>query len=127
MKIKIRLTKFLIQLLINRLLFAFQVQHLTEQAGVLKAEIRRHELNAAREQHVESNAEYVKNVVMKFVTLTTADERRRLVPVLATVLSLTREEKQQLMQVAELGPQAAVDANQSGQGWSSYFQWSSLT
>lgn len=37
--------------------------------------------------------EYLKNVVMKFLTLSTVQERTQLIPVLATMLRLSQDEQ----------------------------------
>nr|CAD7196277.1 unnamed protein product [Timema douglasi] len=73
---------------------------LTQLNGVLKEEIRRQQRSVEREQHAQ-NFEYLKNVVLKFVTLQGGDERSRLVPVLNTILKLSPEESVQLNQVAK--------------------------
>nr|CAD7425417.1 unnamed protein product [Timema monikensis] len=73
---------------------------LTQLNGVLKEEIRRQQRSVEREQHAQ-NFEYLKNVVLKFVTLQGGDERSRLVPVLNTILKLSPEETVQLNQVAK--------------------------
>ncbi|XP_070396761.1 GRIP and coiled-coil domain-containing protein 2-like isoform X2 [Dermacentor albipictus] len=68
---------------------------LTEQVRVLKEEIRRLERNQEREKHAQ-NLEYLKNIIMKFVTLRGGSEKERLVPVLTTMLKLSPEEKKDL-------------------------------
>ncbi|KAJ9589098.1 hypothetical protein L9F63_017602, partial [Diploptera punctata] len=91
---------------------------LTQQNQVLKEEIRRQQRSVEREQHAQ-NFEYLKNVVLKFVTLQGGDERSRLVPVLNTILKLSPEETNQLNIVAKGGPDL------QGAGWSSYLSlWS---
>ncbi|XP_066156612.1 GRIP and coiled-coil domain-containing protein 2 [Euwallacea fornicatus] len=77
---------------------------------VLKEEIRRQQRSVEREQHAE-NLEYMKNVVFKFVTLTSGDERVRLVPVLNTILKLSPEETQKLTMVAKGEPGLKAWAN----------------
>ncbi|KAL3193501.1 hypothetical protein MRX96_016854 [Rhipicephalus microplus] len=52
---------------------------MTEQIRVLKEEIRRHERNYERQKHAV-NLEYLKNIIMKFVTLRGGSEKERLVP-----------------------------------------------
>lgn len=70
---------------------------------VLKEEIRRQQRAVEREKHAE-NLEYLKNIVFKFVTLNSGDERTRLVPVLNTILKLSPEETQKLNLVAKGDP-----------------------
>ncbi|PNF29357.1 hypothetical protein B7P43_G07815 [Cryptotermes secundus] len=93
---------------------------LTQQNQVLKDEIRRQQRSVEREQHAQ-NFEYLKNIVLKFVTLQGGDERSRLVPVLNTILKLSPEETSQLNIVAKGGP----DLQAGGRGWGSYLHlWS---
>ena len=65
-----------------------RLEKLTE---VLKEEIRTYQRSEERHKHIE-NLEYVKNVILKFLTLTGHQEKIRLVPVLQTILKLTKEE-----------------------------------
>ncbi|XP_063902801.1 GRIP and coiled-coil domain-containing protein 2-like [Zophobas morio] len=78
---------------------------------LLKEEIRRQQRSVEREKHAE-NLEYLKNVVFKFVTLHSGDERSRLVPVLNTILKLSPEETQKLTMVARGDPGI--------RGWTNY-------
>ncbi|XP_044268674.1 GRIP and coiled-coil domain-containing protein 2-like [Tribolium madens] len=78
---------------------------------LLKEEIRRQQRSVEREKHAE-NLEYLKNVVFKFVTLHSGDERSRLVPVLNTILKLSPEETQKLNMVARGDPGI--------RGWTNY-------
>ncbi|XP_075236867.1 uncharacterized protein LOC142333500 [Lycorma delicatula] len=71
-----------------------------EQIAVLKEEIRRLQRCIERQPHAH-NTEYLKNVIVKFVTLHSGDERSRLVPVLDTILKLSPEEHKQLAAVAK--------------------------
>ncbi|CAG9858739.1 unnamed protein product [Phyllotreta striolata] len=80
---------------------------------LLKEEIRRQQRSEEREKHAE-NLEYMKNVVFKFITLNSCDERSRLVPVLNTILKLSPEETKLLNSVAAGGAQG------NARGWSSY-------
>lgn len=73
---------------------------LTQLNEVLKEEVRRQQRSIEREQHVH-NSEYLKNVVFKFLTLNSGNERIRLVPVLNTILKLSPDETQQLQSVAK--------------------------
>jgi hypothetical protein len=96
---------------------------LTHQNAILKEEIRRQQRCAERLQHTEKNGEYLKNVVLKFVTLQGGDERARLVPVLNTILKFSPEELQQLNAVAT--PTSPTPPTSSGGGWGSYLPlWS---
>ncbi|KAJ8951834.1 hypothetical protein NQ318_019809 [Aromia moschata] len=84
---------------------------------LLKEEIRRHQRSVERERHAE-NLEYLKNVVFKFVTLSSGDERTRLVPVLNTILKLSPEETHKLNLVAR--------GDTGVKGWANYLPaWSS--
>ncbi|KFD46841.1 hypothetical protein M513_12287 [Trichuris suis] len=85
---------------------------LTEQNRVLKEEIRRLTRNEERQRHL-SNAEYLKNVVLKFVNPKFHDARLSLLPVLTTMLSLSKEE------AAELEKIAASDGTASSSSFSS--------
>ncbi|XP_054919078.1 uncharacterized protein [Dermacentor andersoni] len=89
---------------------------LTEQVRVLKEEIRRLERNQEREKHAQ-NLEYLKNIIMKFVTLRGGSEKERLVPVLTTMLKLSPEEKKDLEAVVtgEMQQDAA-----GASGWGGY-------
>lgn len=80
----------------------------------LKKEIGRLERCIEREPHAQ-NTEYLKNIVFKFVTLDTGDDRLRLVPVMTTLLQLSPEESQKLTVVAR------GEAENSGGSWGSYF------
>ncbi len=71
---------------------------LTEQINLLKEEIRRLERNQEREKSI-SNMEYLKNVVYKFLTFTSTQERAQLLPVLSTMLRLSQEEQNTIMSI----------------------------
>lgn len=73
---------------------------MTQLNEVLKEEVRRQQRSIEREQHVH-NSEYLKNIVFKFLTLNSGDERSRLVPVLNTILKLSPDETQKLQSVAK--------------------------
>lgn len=68
--------------------------------ALLKEEIRRQQRSEEREKHAE-NLEYLKNVIFKFLSLNSGDERIRLVPVINTILKLSPEETKQLLAVAK--------------------------
>lgn len=74
-----------------------KLTHLNE---VLKEEVRRQTRSLEREQHIQ-NSEYLKNVIIKFLTLSSGNERVRLIPVLNTILKLSPEETQQLQAAAK--------------------------
>jgi hypothetical protein len=96
---------------------------LTHQNAILKEEIRRQQRCAERLLHTEKNGEYLKNVVLKFVTLQGGDERARLVPVLNTILKFSPEELQQLNAVAV--PTTPTSPTSPQGSWGSYLHlWS---
>ncbi|XP_055381008.1 GRIP and coiled-coil domain-containing protein 2-like [Condylostylus longicornis] len=72
----------------------------TQLSEILKEELRRHERTLEREKHMH-NSEYLKNVIIKFLTLSSGDERTRLVPVLNTILRLSPDETTVLQNVAK--------------------------
>ncbi|KAG5681572.1 hypothetical protein PVAND_010991 [Polypedilum vanderplanki] len=76
-----------------------RMQQLNE---MLKEEVRRTQRSIEREEHVK-NSEYLKNVVMKFVTLNNGDEKQRLIPVLNTILKLSSDEIQTLQNACKGG------------------------
>ncbi|XP_046392524.1 centromere-associated protein E-like isoform X2 [Ischnura elegans] len=92
---------------------------LAQQNALLKEEVRRLERCAERTEHTQ-NAEYLKNVLLKFITLQGGDERSRLVPVLTTILKLSPEETHQLNAVASGGSMDSGQAAGAGRGWGSY-------
>uniref|UniRef100_A0AAF5PLH8 GRIP domain-containing protein n=1 Tax=Wuchereria bancrofti TaxID=6293 RepID=A0AAF5PLH8_WUCBA len=96
---------------------------LVEQAKLLKEEIRRMERDRERQSHL-TNTEYLKNVIMKFIAPEkVADERGRLIPVLTTMLKLSNDEVDLLIQVAE----ADVATNKvAASSWRNYI-WSGLS
>ncbi|KAK2719660.1 hypothetical protein QYM36_005218, partial [Artemia franciscana] len=61
----------------------------------LKEEIRRVRRSQERQEHAE-NLEYLKNIIVKFVTLPRGEEKCRLIPVLQTILRLSPEEVQSI-------------------------------
>lgn len=98
---------------------------LTEQTRVLKDEIRRLERNQERQQHAE-NLEYLKNIVLKFLTLSKGEERERLIPVLTMMLRLSPEERTQLATSTdgELSDKSDVERSST---WENYLpRWSGL-
>ncbi|XP_034485969.1 GRIP and coiled-coil domain-containing protein 2 isoform X2 [Drosophila innubila] len=94
---------------------------LTQMNDMLKEELRRQERSEEREQHMH-NSEYLKNVFLKFITLTNTDERQRLVPVLNTILRLSRNEMEMLNCVAK-GQKVSTDGN--NRSWTGFLSaWS---
>ncbi|XP_062121665.1 GRIP and coiled-coil domain-containing protein 2 [Drosophila sulfurigaster albostrigata] len=94
---------------------------LTQMNDMLKEELRRQERSEEREQHMH-NSEYLKNVFLKFITLSNTDERQRLVPVLNTILRLSRNEMEMLNAVAK-GQKVSNDS--SNRSWSGFLSaWS---
>ncbi|XP_054746108.1 GRIP and coiled-coil domain-containing protein 2 [Anastrepha obliqua] len=89
---------------------------LTQMNDMLKEELRRQERAVEREKHMH-NAEYLKNVVLKFLTLTSGDERVRLIPVLNTILKLSRSETEILNCVAK-GQKLPTESQ--GRSWGSF-------
>lgn len=73
---------------------------LTQLNEVLKEEIKRLQRSLEREKHAQ-NFEYLKNVIVKFVSLQNVDEKLRLVPVLNTILKLSPEEENTLTNCAK--------------------------
>ncbi|KAK6112906.1 GRIP domain family protein [Brugia pahangi] len=96
---------------------------LVEQAKLLKEEIRRMERDRERQSHL-TNTEYLKNVIMKFIAPEkVTDERGRLIPVLTTMLKLSNDEVNLLIQVAEADVATTKTAASS---WRNYI-WSGLS
>lgn len=76
-----------------------RMQQLNE---LLKEEVRRQQRNFDREEHIK-NSEYLKNIIIKFVTLNNGDEKQRLIPVLDTILKLSSEENNLLQNACKSG------------------------
>ncbi|KAK0404633.1 hypothetical protein QR680_017548 [Steinernema hermaphroditum] len=86
---------------------------LAEQIKVLKEEVRRLERNADRAEHV-ANTEYLKNVIMKFLSPEKVnDERPQLIPVLTTMLRLNETEVEALEKSSRSDETEAQDASSS--------------
>lgn len=77
---------------------------LSEQNRLLKEEIRRMQRSVDR-MDIANNLEYLKNVLMKFLTIKGLDERERLITVLTTILKLTPEERDVFHQCVQDNPQ----------------------
>ncbi len=92
---------------------------LSEQINVLKEEIRRLERNQEREKSI-SNLEYLKNIVYKYLTFQTAQEKQQLLPVLSTILKLSQEETTTLSNsIATRSNDVTVSSSSSS--WGSYW------
>lgn len=76
-----------------------RIQQLNE---VLKQEVRRQQRNFDREEHIQ-NSEYLKNVIIKFVSLNNSEEKQRLIPVLHTILKLSSDEINSLQNACKTG------------------------
>lgn len=76
-----------------------RMQQLNE---MLKEEVRRQQRNFDREEHIQ-NSEYLKNIVIKFLTLNNGDEKQRLIPVINTILKLSSEENNLLQNACKTG------------------------
>lgn len=100
---------------------------LTEQNRVLKEEIRRLQRSMERTESAK-NLEYLKNVLVKFVE--TDVERSQLVPVLTTLLKLSKSEEKIFADFAstQLASQTSANSTPVNQAnnWSSYL-WPSFT
>jgi len=83
---------------------------------VLKEEIRTYQRSEERHKHIE-NLEYVKNVILKFITLTGPGEKAALVPVLKTILRLKQEE---VDQVEELVRKEGETGGTDSDSWGGY-------
>ena len=107
-----------------------RLEKLTE---VLKEEIRTYQRSEERHKHIE-NLEYVKNVILKFLTLSGSQEKARLLPVLQTILKLKKEEVGQIENYIQGEEKfktkniflililflAEETVGQTNEGWSSY-------
>jgi len=97
-----------------------QNSRLEKLTDVLKEEIRIYQRSEERHSHIE-HLEYVKNVILKFLTLTGAQERVRLIPVLQTILKLKKEEVAKIEELVR----ADESSQAGGEGWGSYLHlWS---
>lgn len=91
-----------------------------QQNKFLKEDIRR--LQRSVDRHVEiQNMEYLKNIIIKFVTLSSGVEKCHLVPVINKLLKLSPDEQKQIEIIAK---GSLADQNSS---WSSLFTWSQGT
>merc|ERR1712032_794387 len=88
-----------------------QVAHL---AALLSEAETQNERLEERHKHIE-NLEYVKNVILKFITLTGAGEKAALVPVLKTILRLKQEEVDKIEElVRKEGEAGGTDSDSWG-------------
>jgi len=95
-------------------------QRMSQLASVLKEEIRTYQRSEERSKHIE-NLEYVKNVIIKFLTLPGSSEKTSLVPVLSTILRLSPAEietVQKSIEVAEASNRVAQNVDDAS--WGSY-------
>ena len=90
---------------------------LNQLSSVLKEEIRTYRRSEERSKHIE-NLEYVKNIIVKFVTMPGSDEKARLIPVLSTILKLSPAEIETIQKTVNIDAEEQV-AQDAG-GWSSY-------
>ncbi|KAF8387474.1 gcc-2 [Pristionchus pacificus] len=98
-----------------------------EQMRVLKEEIRRLQRNSERTFHVEGNTEYLKNVIIKFISPEkVSGEKRALIPILHTMLRLSDEERNLLQNVADTAP--LTDDASATAGWGGMLtKWTGLS
>ncbi|KPM10630.1 GRIP domain containing protein [Sarcoptes scabiei] len=89
---------------------------LTEQNRMLKEEIRRLHRNIDR-LDIANNLEYLKNILLKFLTIKRHDEKEQLIGVLTTILKLTSEES------AVFREFIPDNLNKSANSWN-LWQWS---
>jgi len=101
---------------------------LGELAAVLKEEIRSYQRSEERSKHIE-NLEYVKNIIVKFVTLPGSAEKSRLIPVLSTILRLSPAEVESIQKVvasdvavagSRAGTASETTVAAAAEGWTSY-------
>ena len=100
-----------------------QNSRLDKLTEVLKEEIRTYQRSEERHKHIE-NLEYVKNVILKFLTLSGSQEKARLLPVLQTILKLKKEEVGQIEhfiqgEMRDIYHQLMQNDNCSGGDWKS--------
>lgn len=98
---------------------------LTEQNRILKEEIRRLERAISRTE-VAQNLEYLKNILIKFISLETgSSEKQQLIPVIKTILKLDSNEEKLLTEsaAAEFFT-ASPDDHSASESWTS-FLWGS--
>uniref|UniRef100_A0A0N5B631 GRIP domain-containing protein n=1 Tax=Strongyloides papillosus TaxID=174720 RepID=A0A0N5B631_STREA len=93
---------------------------LEEQVKFLKSELRRITNNEERMQHLK-NIEYVKDVILKFMTDEKVEnERKQLIPILKTLLKLSNEEVNVLENFST--KYALNNTSKSTNNWGSYFK-----
>lgn len=90
---------------------------LSEQNRLLKEEIRRLQRSVDR-MDIANNLEYLKNVLMKFLTIKGVDEKERLITVLTTILKLTPEERDLFHQCVQDSNSAAPNSKWNLWQWS---------
>ena len=95
---------------------------LSEQNRILKEEIRRLQRSIERVELVE-NMEYLKNIVVKFVA--SNSERIHLIPVLKTILKLSKQEESLFLKFASNSNNLQLtNSQQEGQSSTSSNNWS---
>ncbi|XP_025202038.1 GRIP and coiled-coil domain-containing protein 2 [Melanaphis sacchari] len=91
-----------------------------QQNKFLKEDIRRLQRSIDRHNEIQ-NMEYLKNIIIKFITLSSGVEKYHLVPVINKLLKLSPDEQKQIETIAK---GSIPDQNSS---WSSLFTWSQGT
>lgn len=91
-----------------------------QQNKFLKEDIRRLQRSVDRHNEIQ-NMEYLKNIIIKFITLSSGVEKYHLVPVINKLLKLSPDEQKQIETIAK---GSISDQNSS---WSSLFTWSQGT
>ena len=104
---------------------------LTEQNRLLKEEVRRLERSIERTE-IAKNLEYFKNILIKFLSFenNTSDgsERTQLVPVLKTILKLSKEEEIKLKDFTKFVQDAKqFSQQQSNEQKSNWFTWNGFS
>uniref|UniRef100_A0A0K2TZJ3 Golgin subfamily B member 1like [Aplysia californica] n=2 Tax=Lepeophtheirus salmonis TaxID=72036 RepID=A0A0K2TZJ3_LEPSM len=88
-----------------------------ELIEVLKEEIRSYRRSEDRIKHIE-HQEYVKNVILKFVTMSNCDEKKQLLPIVSKLLVLSPSEIKTIEATMDNDP-LSEGVDQSS--WPSYF------
>jgi hypothetical protein len=101
-------------------------ERLTQLSDALKEEIRRVERDRERKEHLKENTEYLKNILLKFLTLQGEDEKRRLIPVIKTMLTLAPDEVAKLENSLKGTDYSSHKDGLNPSGWSAFLpSWSS--
>uniref|UniRef100_A0A2S2NFH3 GRIP and coiled-coil domain-containing protein 2 n=1 Tax=Schizaphis graminum TaxID=13262 RepID=A0A2S2NFH3_SCHGA len=91
-----------------------------QQNKFLKEDIRRLQRSVDRHNEIQ-NMEYLKNIIIKFITLSSGVEKYHLVPVINKLLKLSPDEQKQIETIAK----GSISDQTSS--WSSLFTWSQGT